>query len=312
MKKHLFLYLLLTFSNLTLVQAKDVPHVIVTLKPIHSLVSGIMEGISKPDLLLSGGESPHTYHLKPSQMSRLSQADLVIWVGPMIENFLVKFLELYPERQIKLMNLQGLHLLKLRGGALWQDSDHDSSSSPMEDFQFDQHIWLDPYHAQVMVTAIAKKLGQLDARHAKDYLAHADRLNERLKKLDQSLATQLSSLKQQPFLVFHDAYQYFEKRYGLTALGVISISPEQRPSVRHLHELRQRLSQIRCVFKEPQFEETLVATLLQGTSIRVSTLDPLGMQLNSGTETYFQLLENLGQTLKTCLTDGSYSSSNLK
>lgn len=304
MKKYFSLGLSIAMLfGLTLVQAKDIPQILVTLKPIHALVSGVMEGIGQPDLLLSGDESPHTYHFKPSQMSRLSQADLVIWVGPAIEIFLAKPLSLHSVKQLKLSGLQGLTLLKLRSGALWEEDDHHSLSSPTEDFQFDQHIWLDPHNAQVMVMAIAEKLGQIDVAHATSYHTNALRFNERLKQLDQSLKKQLTPLKQLPFIVFHDAYQYFENRYGLTILGVVSLSPEQRPSVRRLHELRQRMSQARCIFKEPQFESALITTLLEGTSTRVNTLDPLGMQLQSGTEAYFQLLQNLGHSLSTCLID---------
>lgn len=304
MKKYFLLGLSIgMLFSLTLVQAKDIPQITVTLKPIHALVSGVMEGIGQPDLLLSGGESPHTYHLKPSQMSHLSQADLVIWVGPAIESFLAKPLSLHSVQQLKLMGIQGLTLLKLRSGALWEEHDHHSSSPPTEDFQFDQHIWLDPHNAQVMVMAIAEKLGQIDAVHTTHYQTNALRLNERLRQLDQSLKKQLTPLKQIPFLVFHDAYQYFENRYGLTVLGVVSVSPEQRPSVRRLHELRQRMGQAHCIFKEPQFESALITTLLQGTSTRLNTLDPLGMQLEQGTEAYFKLLHNLGYSLRACLVD---------
>jgi len=276
-----------------------VPQVVVTIKPIHSLVSGVMEGVDTPYLLLSGGESPHHYSLRPSQVRQLHRAAVVIWVAPTVETFLEKVVATLGDktRILRLIEVPGLNLLKVREGKTWETHHHDSG------FEIDSHIWLSPDNAKVIVQAVARTLSLADANNAARYAANAVRLVERLEQLDQALKQQLAPVKELPYLVFHDAYQYFEHHYGLTAVGAVALSPESRPSVRRLYQLRASMKkqQIRCVFSEPQFEPALVATLIEGTSVRRGVLDPLGADLPVGVEGYFTLLGNLAESLRRCL-----------
>jgi len=290
-----FLLFILFIVNST-VYAENTPQVTVTIKPLHALVSGVMAGVAQPYLLLPDGQSPHAYSLRPSQVKQLAQADLVIWVG--LETFLEKTLTRLPTQSFKLLEMKGLTLLKVRQ---WSTLPHTHPSD--HDLGVDPHIWLDPKNAQVIVTALADHLSQIDASHGPRYRDNATRLNQQLTELDQALQQQLNSLRNLPFLVFHDAYQYFENRYGLTAKGALSLSPEQSPSVKHLHELRKLIKdlQVRCVFREPQFESALVTALIQDTSARAGTLDPLGTQLPTGPDAYFSLLRNLANSLENCL-----------
>jgi zinc transport system substrate-binding protein len=280
-----------------------VPHVVVTIKPIHALVSGIMDGVGTPHLLLQGGESPHSYSLRPSQVKQLHAADLLIWVGPAVEIFLEKTITTLSDKtkRLRLLKVQGLTLLKGRKGGAWETHHHDDSHHGA--FDVDPHIWLDPDNAKVIVQTIAHALSQIDANNAIHYTANATRLTKCLDQLDQNLTHQLAPVKDLPYLVFHDAYQYFEHRYGLTVVGAISLSPETRPSAKRLRLLRARIKnqQVRCVFSEPQFESALVATLIEDTSVRRGTLDPLGAELAAGTSVYVTLLRNLAKSLKQCL-----------
>jgi zinc transport system substrate-binding protein len=293
------------------------PQVVVTLKPIHALVTGVMAGVETPYLLLSGGESPHSYSLRPSQLRKLHQADLLIWVGPSVETFLVKPLSSLNENKSKILalfELDGLTRLKARRGENWEIHHHDHHDNEAHQLdsklelqepahEFDQHIWLDPHNAKMMVMAIAQILSQLDAINAERYNSNANQLITQLEKLDQELQAQLAPVKTIPFLVFHDAYHYLENRYGLTAVGSISLSPATSPSAQHLHQLRHRIHslQVRCVFSEPQFESALVATVIDGTSTRRGILDPLGADLKPGTTAYFTLLRQLADSLRECL-----------
>ena len=302
-------------------QASQVPQVVVSIKPIHSLVMNVMEGIAEPYLLLSGGESPHTYSLRPSQVRQLHQANLLIWIGPSIETFLDKTVATLSNQtqQLRLFELPNLSLLKIRKGGAWETShSHDEkkettpthkepeevhSEAFKQAYQWDQHIWLDPHNAKVMVSAIVQALTQVDPDHASQYTKNANSLIQRLDELDQHLRKSLLASQNLPFLVFHDAYHYFENRYHLTAVGSITLSPETLPSAKRLQALRTRINQlqVRCIFSEPQFESSLVKTLIEGTSVRPGTLDPLGIELAAGTAAYFELLRQLAQLLNECL-----------
>jgi len=301
---------LLTLS----VQANSAPapQVVVTIKPIHALVSGVMDGVGTPQLLLQGGESPHSYSLRPSHVRQLHAADLLIWVGPTVETFLEKTLTTLSDKtkRLRLLDVQGLTLLKARKGGIWETHHHSDDFayarddvSHHADFEIDPHIWLDPHNAKVMLQAIAQTLSQIDVNNAARYMANATRFLARLEQLDQGLKHRLAPLSALPYLVFHDAYQYFEHRYGLSAVGAISLSPETRPSVRRLYQLRVRIKsqQVRCVFSEPQFESALVATVIEDTSAGREILDPLGADLAAGIEAYFSLLRNLANSLNLCL-----------
>jgi len=303
MNKFTLLWIGTLLSLIATVNQASTPQVVVTIKPIHALVSGVMEGVGTPYLLLSGGESPHSYSLRPSQVRQLRNTTVVIWVGPTVETFLEKILITLDEKTqiLRLIDLQGLNLLKVRQGKDWETHHHDEH--PDNEFEIDPHIWLDPNNAKIIVQAIAQTLSQIDPNNTVHYKANAARMVEQLEQLDQNLKRQLASVKTLPFLVFHDAYQYFEQSYQLTIAGAINLSPETRPSVRRLYKLRARLKkqQIRCVFSEPQFESALVATVIEGSSVRRGVLDPLGADLVTGTESYFTLLSNMAHSLKQCL-----------
>lgn len=299
MLKHSVLYTISILWTFTLTaQVVAMPQVVVTIKPIHALVSGVMKGVGQPDLLLQGGESPHHYNLRPSQMRRLHNAQLVIWIGPTIETFLEKALTtLNPKiKRLRLSEIADLTLLAARKRDVWETKSHNG-------FHIDPHIWLDPHNAKMMVQSIAQALSQIDSNNASRYRFNANRLIQRLEQLDQVFERQLASVKKIPYLVFHDAYQYFEHRYKLTALGAISISPDTRPSVKRLYQLRTRIKkqQIRCVFSEPQLPSDLIFILIEDTSARHGILDPLGAKLTIGENAYFNLLRNLAQSLVQCL-----------
>lgn len=288
------------FFSILLTLPIEVPHVVVTLKPIHALVSGVMTDVGKPDLLLSGGESPHTYNMKPSQVRQIQQADLLIWVGGGMETFLQKSLSVLEEKkQLRLDKIEGLHLLKIRKGDSWDAHQHHHSARIEE---IDSHIWLDPDNAQVIVNAVAQTLSQLDEPHATVYKRNATQLIERIKAFDQQLIQQLKPYQAKPFLVFHDAYHYFEQHYGLTAVGTVTLSSEHTSSAKRIYELRTQIKTqgIICVFSEPQFTPRLIATLLEDTLARHGELDPLGAPLEAGTDAYFKLLQNLADAFAEC------------
>jgi zinc transport system substrate-binding protein len=169
--------------------------------------------------------------------------------------------------------------------------------------RIDGHIWLDPQNAIVIVRRMTEELTRVDPAHAGSFAENAKATIARLQALDQALEARLAPLRAKPFVVFHDAYQYFERRYGLAGAGALAINPELQPSARKLKTLRDTLvaENVACAFAEPEFEPKLMITLTEGTPTRRATLDPEGAALAPGPDLYFTLLDNLASALANCL-----------
>ncbi|MEC7417900.1 MAG: zinc ABC transporter substrate-binding protein [SAR324 cluster bacterium] len=283
------------------------PQVVASIKPLHSLVSGVMSGVAAPRLLIRGHASPHNYSLRPSDASALQEATVVFWVGVELEPFLEKPLQSLA-RQAKLVALsetKGLHWLKTREDFVWGDHAHEEHEAHAEHGtpHRDPHLWLDPRNAAVLVAAITKTLQTVDPDHAATYQKNGLALQKRLASLDAQLRENLTPVSSKPYLVFHDAYQYFEKRYGLRPLGVVMVHSDRPPGVKWLQSLRRQLqdTNARCVFTEPQFPPKLLEAVTRGLEVKQGELDPVGAELTPGPDLYFTLLNNLGASLRTCL-----------
>jgi zinc transport system substrate-binding protein len=310
------------------------PDVVVSIKPLHSLVARIMDGVGTPDLLVSGGASLHSFSLKPSQAAALQEAELVVWVGPGLESFLHEPLETLSgkARVVEAMELPGILLLPTREGGTWEphvhdhhggdenhegeethdhedEEEHEHEGEVGHDHEHDHeggvdgHLFLDVGNARTVAAAVATALAELDPAHATAYAANAAALDKELQALDVEVAATLAPVAGRPFVVFHDAYQYFERRYNLAALGSITVSPEQSPGAKRLAEIRDRIVELQatCVFAEPGFQPALVETVLSGTGARSGVLDPEGIALDPGPALYGELLRALGQNLRDCL-----------
>ncbi len=300
----------------------DAPKVVVSIKPIHSLVASIMQGVGEPSLIVEGAASPHTYSMKPSNASALEQANIVFWVGHGLEAFLEKPLETLGSdaKIVELDDAPGLEKLKFReGGAFEAHDDGDEHAHGAEDAhsgeeahhhdegEYDMHLWLDPANARAMAAEIEKTLAEADPGNAATYKANLEALNGRLDKLDKTIAETVAPIKDKPFIVFHDAYQYFEHRYHVKVAGSITVSPETLPGAQRLSEIHAKIEELgaTCVFAEPQFEPKLVNVVLEGTQAKSGTLDPEAGTLDAGPDLYFQMMETIGASLKSCLSSGS-------
>lgn len=283
------------------------PVVVVSIKPLHSLVAGVMQGVATPLLLVKGGGSPHGYVLRPSEARALAKAQLVVWVGEDLESFLQKPLSTLGQSALQLKlseQLQGNLLVKRQGGS-WEGHAHKHSNEEgsaglnMQHQNPDLHLWLDPALAKQIVILTDKWLSEIDPTHSSQYGSNTKALIKKLDQLDQKLRKQLTPVKDVPYIVFHAAYQYFEAAYGLAAVGSITIDPERQPGAKRIKEIRQKIKQLnaRCVFSEPQFKSRLIATVIEGTDAKTGTLDPLGADLTAGPEAYFQLMTRMGDNL---------------
>lgn len=301
----------------------EAPNVVVSIKPIHSLVASIMKGVGEPALIVEGAASPHTYSMKPSNAAALEKANIVFWVGRGLEAFLEKPLESLGSgaKIVELDDAPGLEKLKFREGGAFEAHDdgdeheagaegteaHEEAGHHHDEGEFDLHLWLDPINAKAMAVEIEKTLAAADPANAATYKTNLDALNTRLDALDKKLVETVAPIKDKPFIVFHDAYQYFEHRYHVKVAGSITVSPETLPGAARLKQIHEKIVELgaTCVFAEPHFEPKLVNVVLEGTAAKSGALDPEAATLDAGPDLYFQLMDGIGTSLKTCLSNAS-------
>ena len=283
--------------------------VVASIKPVHSLVSAVMGGAGEPELIIQGATSPHTFSLRPSDARNIQDAEVIFMVGDALETSLASSIDTLGRdaRVVKLADIDGLMRLPLREGATFEDHDHDHEDDgdpgAHEDESFDMHIWLDPVNARTMVSAIAATLSAADPANALAYESNAQAVSGRLDELIGQIDADVVAVRGRPFIVFHDAYHYFEDRFGLSAAGAASVSPDRPPGARRITQLRERVSDLGvvCVLAEPQFDPRLASVIIEGTSARLGTLDPLGASLDSSPNMYFRLLRDMASSFTDCL-----------
>ena len=287
----LLLMIALTFPALTLA---GVNKVAVTVKPLYSMVSGIMKGVGEPALIMSGSASPHHYSLRPSERRILADADLVFWIGPDLETFMPRILRSMDESTVNvaLINAPGLVRLPARSR---HHHDHDTA-------HIDPHIWLSAENAHAMIDTIADSLIASDGTNAERYEANRQRMHARVSETDANIRRKLSG-KTAAFLSYHDAYQYFEQAYDLNNAGFVTTSDEISPSARYVHQLRKtiREQQLHCLFYEAPNRPALVDALTQDFEVSALELDAIGLRLETSEDTWFQIMRNLAETYSRCL-----------
>jgi len=282
--------------------------VVATIKPIHSLVAQVMGATGTPDLLVAGNASPHSFIMKPSDGAKLSKADIVFRVSETVEPFTTKIGKLLPKstRFVTLQSVPGLATLPRRaGGPFDAHDDHDHGHD--DHGAIDGHVWLDPSNAKAMLDAIAATLTDKDPQQAAAYATNATAAKARIDLLSADLARDLAQVAGQPYVVFHDAYQYFEKRFGLTVVGSITVNPDLPPSGKRLSALRAKISKLgaTCVFGEPNFDGKVIASITEGTPAKTGTLDPEGASLTPGADLYDTLMRRMAGALRGCLQPAS-------
>jgi zinc transport system substrate-binding protein len=277
--------------------AAAAPSVVVTLKPLHSLVAAVMDGVAEPTLLLANATSPHTYTLRPADTRALAGADIVLWAGPSLETFLERPLAALAGRAevIGLAEHAGLALRPLRATGV-EALNHGGDG-------VDMHFWLDVDNAARVVAFVAELLAQRDPLNAPRYAANAARAIGELRMLDAELAALLAPAAARPFLTLHDAFQYLEKRYDLNGLGTLTVNPDRVPGARGLAAMRKLIadSGARCVFGEPQFPPALARALTEDTSARLVVVDSVGAGVPPGPAAYAIVLRGLAQAFRACL-----------
>jgi len=356
----------------------EVPQVAVSIKPVHSLVSAVMEGVGTPQLIVKGTGSEHSYALRPEDARILASADIVFWVGPGMETFLQRPLDNLAQnaQKIELSEAPGIEHVEMREGGTFEahthdhghghdhekeekakaehdhdhghdhahehekekkaeakhDHDHDHAHEHSHEHEHnhehshehkhahdhdddhaheaahdheeeDLHFWLDPINAKAALAEIARVLVQKDPENAESYNKNVAAYEKRLDDLVVRINAEVEPVRGKPFIVFHDAYHYFEKRFDIPATGSITVSTAQAPGAQRVAEIRDKVRSLKaaCVFSEPQFEPRLVSTVIEGTDAKTGVLDPLGFDIDEGPDQYIKLIENLASSLKQCL-----------
>jgi zinc transport system substrate-binding protein len=287
------------------------PRVVVTIKPIHSIVANVMAGIAEPQLLLDAAVSEHTAQLAPSQVEAMQNADLIVVVGDNLEAFLHKALESPDIAQKKLFEsaeLPGIRTLPARSGGLWEPhhDEGEETDAHEEDHDHDgkdPHIWMDPENAKVIARSLAETLAGLDAGNATKYRENAEKFAINLDALSKEIDGAVSPVRDKRYIVFHDAYQYFEARFGMSPAGSITINPEVTPGARRIKEIHDRIAMTNavCVFAEPQFESKYVDTVIEGTKAKSAVLDGLGAREPKGPQAYIGMMRRFVTALTSCL-----------
>ena len=331
---HSFLIIVL-FSIFSLVSSAiaDVK-VVTSIKPIHSLASYVMDGVGKPDVIVDGYNSPHGFSLKPSHAKMLENADLVIWVGEDLEAFLEKPLNTIAKKakNIEVMDLKGIKKLEFREKNIFEGHDdhghdehkdehkehgHDEHKDEHKEHghdehkekdaheghhhgEHDPHVWLDPMNAKVIVKEITKQLVQLDSKNSAAYKANSKKALADIDMLTKAIKKDLN--KDLRFVVFHDAYQYFENRFNIKVLGALTVNTDVMPGAEQLSEIREVIEheKVNCIFSEPQFNPSIIKSIAKDTKVKTGILDPLGAKLDKGKKLYFDLLNDMASSFKGC------------
>ena len=330
-KLPLILTILSLVSFITPVNAEV--KVVTSIKPLHSLASYLMDGVGKPDLIVDGYASPHGFSMKPSHAKMLQDADLIFWVGEDLENFLEKPLNSIAKKaeKIELMDINGLNVLSFRERNIFDEhddhDDHEGHSKKKKDDhddqdghakkkkdehddhddheghahgEYDPHIWLDPINAKVILKEMTEHLIENDSKNESTYKSNLDKALKDIDKLTMNVMTELNQSVSS--IVFHDAYQYFEKRFNVNILGAFTVNTDVMPGAEQLAQIREIIEhdKVSCVFSEPQFNPDIINAVAKDMNIKTGVLDPLGATLTPGKTLYFDLISNMSKSFKSC------------
>lgn len=302
-------------NSATTLEVKNIgqaPLVLVSIKPVHSLVAGIMKGAGEPILLLKGASSPHSFQLKPSDAVLIEKAALIVRIGPSLEVPLNKVFHSLSKAS-KVMNvieLKEIEVLKFRSPHHHEEEEehsvHEAGEHASEEHSTentDPHLWLNLNNARQIVLQVSNRLILMDPSNGGLYERNANEVLNKLKTLADEISRKLQPLSGKGYMVFHDAYQYYTEPYGLNFAGSITLNPSTPPSAKHLKELRAELAHedVGCVFAEPQYSDKILKALTEGSNVKTSMLDPIGVNIDAGEDAYFLMMRDMTNSLADCL-----------
>jgi len=292
--------------------------VVASIKPVGFIAAAIADGVTPVDVLLPDGASEHDYALRPSDVKRIKNADLVVWVGPEMEAFLTRPAAALPAaKNLEIATLPEVKSQLISGAEDDDGHDHDHANAKESEIseqqdtshehhhhgEFNMHLWMSPEIAKQSAVAIHGKLLELMPQSKAKLDANLQHFEAALADADKHIGAQLAPVRSKGYFVFHDAYSYFEKHYGLSPLGHFTVNPEIQPGAQRLHQIRTQLVEQKavCVFAEPQFRPAVIDAVSRGTTVRKGTLDPLGMGISLTKDSYVTFLSQLSSQYASCL-----------
>ncbi|MCF5859713.1 zinc ABC transporter substrate-binding protein ZnuA [Aeromonas veronii] len=288
--------------------------VLTTIKPLGFIAAAITDGVSEPKVLLPTGASPHDFSLRPSDIRNINSAGLVVWVGPELEGFMAKPLANHPHA-LALTQVEGMPLFNYatqdshdshdhddHDHAAHEHGDHDEGHEGHHHEGVDPHIWLGPTQAKVIAKAIASELGKLDPANQARYDANLAAFDTKVDVKDKVIAGQMKAVNEKGYFVFHEAYGYWERHYGMSSKGHFTVSPERRPGAKTLVDIRKALEekQASCIYAEPQFSPAVIESVARNTGAKVLLLDEVGEQVPLGPDGYPQFMQQLADAFAQC------------
>ncbi|MCF7531738.1 zinc ABC transporter substrate-binding protein ZnuA [Pseudomonas petrae] len=297
----LFVVFISGFSTITAAEASV--RVLTSIKPLQLIAAAVQDGIAVPEVLLPPGASPHNYALRPSDVRRVQEADLLYWIGPDMETFLPRVLSGRSKASVPVESLPGMHLRHFTAGSEHHDDDEDEHDHDHRPGSVDAHLWLSSVNARLIAAKMAADLSQADPANVARYESNVKAFDARLDALDAKIKQRVAGISGKQYFVFHEAFDYFEEAYGLKHAGVFAVSSEVQPGAQHVAAMRARLTEFgkTCVFSEPPLRPRLADTLSAGLPVKLAELDGLGGYTPATAQGYEQLLSKLADDLAGCL-----------
>ncbi len=289
-----------TFANDT--ESTYSTDIVVTIKPLFSLVAHLTAGIHQPVLLFKNMQTPHHYNMRPSERRLLAKAKIIVWSGPQLEPQLNKVIQQQNDQTISIsaMQAQDLKLLDKRGKHS-HDENHSAPDERSKADITDPHIWLSAHNAAQISKHIYKRLSNHDPQNAARYEKNLQHLLEKIEHTKNSIQIQLGNIKQ-PHIAFHDAFQYFEDEYELNYVDSVNYNDETGSSLKHLRQIKNQIEQrnIQCLVYQPP-KHAIVDTLVRQTTIKATALDPLGLYVSDDKNAWFEIMQKISTNFKACL-----------
>jgi len=275
--------------------------VVVTIKPLYSLVAQLSDGIKQPELLIKQMPSAHHYTMRPSQHRLLANASMIIWIGPQMESYLNKVIQQQDAIIVSSMQADGLKLLNRRKKHDSQTAANNAAHQHPESGQLDPHIWLSSHNAIAISKHIAQQLIINDPKNTVRYKKNLQRLTDKITLLATKIKADLKT-NQQPFITYHDAFQYFEDENKLHYIDSINFSEETGTSLKQLRRIRNSIEKndVQCLLYQPP-EPDIIKTLIANTTIKAVALDPLGQRVDNDKDAWFEIMRKIATNFKHCL-----------
>ncbi|OFE13314.1 hypothetical protein PHACT_09330 [Pseudohongiella acticola] len=302
----LLMLLLSLGSSNVLAQAR----VVTSITPLQMIASAITDGVSEPEVLIPSDQSYHHFTLRPSMLRTLRQADLFVWVGPELESYLSDaVVQAGPYgKQLQVLALAELqvHHAELGGDGsgkvLIPDEGLHAGHKHKQADTIDPHVWLNTHNARLIAQAMTDELSALDPDHADRYVDNLDVFNQRLTALEQGIIARDLLPADSQYAVYHNAFQYFERQFGLQHQLVFVASEELQPGVRHMMTVRRAVEStpLNCLMEDVTAQAATVETLLGNKDLRRIRVDTVGQTLSAGPMAYIHLMDNVADAFRQC------------